>query len=997
MPIKNLVEKYIENRTYYLTSEYNETLLRSDFLDPFFELLGWDIRNSKGKSTNEREVLLEEALKEDTYSTTKKPDYTFRLFSERKFFLEAKKPSVKIELDEKSAKQVRRYGFTAKLKISVLSNFEYLAIYDCSQKVELTDLANNSRIKLYHYLEYEEKFEEIKEQLSHEVVYNGIFDEAWKDIEAQLERFSVDKLFLKQINDWRILLGKEIFSHKNDLTINELNDIVQSYINSIVFLRVCEDRDLEIYKTLLNYANEANFNALINKFKQSDKKYNAGLFSHDLVDEIISNNSSSFWIIIKQLYFPESTYSFSVFASDILGSIYEIFLAEQLNIIENEVFLVKKPEHVNRDIVTTPTFVIQDILRKTILEHCKHKSDKEILDSTFADIACGSGAFLLEIYQLLHDILVDYYLLHEPSKLIQISISSYKLPFNLKKQILENCIFGVDKDFNAVEACKFGLVLKLLENENNSSITIPALPSLDDNIHFGNSLISSNKTDDTNFDEINPFDFGDTKFDVVVGNPPYMSTENIKKFTPLEKPIFERIYQSAYKQYDKYFLFIEQGINFLKENGYLGYIVPSKFTKVGAGEKLRELLVNGAYLEEIISFGANQIFQNKTTYTSILILSKKSNKIFTNTEVKKLKEWKTKDLDKVVSEQVNISSLSSDLWFLVPPYLKKTYNEILKKSLTLKDLIGKKNINNGIQTSANDIFIIHPIKEDENYLYFIKNDIEFKVERKITKPYYETVKDKKEDKLYTYRTLVPNSFAIFPYNDNKEFIHLDELKTNYPETFKYISNKQIKHRLIYQKNDKDLRSINPVPKTKNEWYRYGRSQYLELGLIKEKIIVGVNSTGNKYPLDFSQTLHTAGGTAGYCSIFLSDDSPYSIYYIQAILNSKYLEWIISLKGEVFRGGYISRGTKVLENLPIRVIDFDNKEDRSLHDNITSLQKELIKIQEKIDKNKGNNRESMPLKRQFKNKKVELERLLNLLYNLEDDTLIPNISDIYAID
>jgi hypothetical protein len=117
MPIKNLVEKYIENRTYYLTSEYNESQLRSDFLDPFFELLGWDIRNSKGKSTNEREVLLEEALKEDNYSTTKKPDYTFRLFSERKFFLEAKKPNVKIESDEKSAKQVRRYGFTAKLNI----------------------------------------------------------------------------------------------------------------------------------------------------------------------------------------------------------------------------------------------------------------------------------------------------------------------------------------------------------------------------------------------------------------------------------------------------------------------------------------------------------------------------------------------------------------------------------------------------------------------------------------------------------------------------------------------------------------------------------------------------------------------------------------------------------------------------------------------------------------------------------------------------------------
>jgi predicted type IV restriction endonuclease len=100
MTIKDLVQKYHINRETYLQANYNETQLRADFLDPFFELLGWDIKNTQGKSTNEREVLLEESLKADAYSNTKKPDYTFRLFSQRKFFLEAKKPSVKIEADK---------------------------------------------------------------------------------------------------------------------------------------------------------------------------------------------------------------------------------------------------------------------------------------------------------------------------------------------------------------------------------------------------------------------------------------------------------------------------------------------------------------------------------------------------------------------------------------------------------------------------------------------------------------------------------------------------------------------------------------------------------------------------------------------------------------------------------------------------------------------------------------------------------------------------------
>src|SRR3989344_7755535 len=114
LTITQLVKKYQSNRDTYLKADYKEAQLRIDFLDPFFELLGWDIKNASGKSTNEREVLVEESLKEDIYSTTEKPVYTFRLFSERKFYLEAKKPSVKIDTDNEPAKQARRYGFTSK-------------------------------------------------------------------------------------------------------------------------------------------------------------------------------------------------------------------------------------------------------------------------------------------------------------------------------------------------------------------------------------------------------------------------------------------------------------------------------------------------------------------------------------------------------------------------------------------------------------------------------------------------------------------------------------------------------------------------------------------------------------------------------------------------------------------------------------------------------------------------------------------------------------------
>lgn len=990
MTIKDLVQKYHANRTAYLKADYNETQLRTDFLDPLFEMLGWDIKNNQGKPTNEREVLVEEALKEDASSNTKKPDYTFRLFSERKFFLEAKKPYVKIDSDPEPAKQVRRYGFTAKLKISVLSNFEHLAIYDCSQKVDKDDSAAKARIKLYHYTEYEEAFEEIQKQLGHNEVYTGEFDETWREIESQLKLSSVDDLFLKQINEWRLILGQEIYSHQNQLDEAQLNDIVQSYINSIIFLRVCEDRNIEVYKTLLNFADNEDFNALIQKFREADRKYNAGLFNHALTEEIITNNSSAFWTIIKQLYFPESTYSFAVFASDILGNIYEIFLGEQLKISDGEITLQKKPEHIDRDIVTTPTFIIQDILRETVAKHCFGKSDTEILQSSFSDIACGSGAFLLETYQFLHDVLVDYYLKNNPTELIQTAISSYKLKFETKWQILTNCIFGIDKDYNAVEACKFGLLLKLLENEDSNTIPTPALPNLDANICFGNSLLDSEKTSAENQRDINPYDFGETKFDVIVGNPPYLATEHMKQLTPLELPLYKNHYQSAFKQFDKYFLFIERSLELLKSNGLFGYIVPSKFTKVGAGKRLREFLASNKEVEQIISFGANQIFQDKTTYTCLLILRKTEQEHLNYLEVQSLTDWKTRRIDSNNYDSVEFEQLDDNGWLLVPGNLKTIFESIENQSESLESLIGSENIYNGIQTSANNIYIHTATNKDEKFYYFQKDGADWKIEKELTRPYYKTSSG--SDNLNTYRPFSPNAFVIYPYlktDEGIQFVEIEQLESDYPNAFAYLNH----YKAILNDSKRD---IKPTPETENEWYRYGRHQSLDKCDVPAKIIVGVLSQGNKYAIDYYGTLISSGGTAGYCMITLPNDFSYSIYYIQALLNSKYLEWFSALNGEVFRGGYIARGTKVLKKLPIRTIDFENETEKELHNKIASLQEGLIQLQGQIDQNEGNQRELIPLKRQFDNKKTDLVATLKSLFNLgEGDNLIPLISELYA--
>lgn len=998
--IHSLVEKYETNRDFYRTVKFNETQVRNEFLDPLFEALGWDIRNTSGKKTNEREVLLEESLKANAATYSKKPDYTFRLFGERKFFLEAKKPCVDISTDNNPAKQVRRYGYTANLKISVLSNFEDLYIYDTSHKVDDADTLTRARVKAYHFTDYENAVEELIDLVGQESVYSGRFDKVWNDIELNVVHQSVDSLFLEQINQWRLMLGQQILSYIPDMEIDHLGDIVQSYINKILFLRVCEDRNIETYQRLLTIADRNSHKELIAKFKEADNKYNSGLFEELISEDVIGNIRSSFWTIIRQLYFPESPYSFSVLSSDILGRIYEIFLAKKLAVVDGELRIIKKPENAERDIVTTPNFVVREILRQTASEIIQGKDANQINALKCADIACGSGAFLLELYQLLYDSLLDYYLDNDRSKLIQTSIDTFKLPYETKRNLLVNCVYGVDKDFNAVEACKFGLLLKLLEDEDvNSLYTFhPILPNLSENIFYGNSLLSTADVPANDALEINPFDFDNRSFDLIVGNPPYMKTEDIKAFTPKEKKLYEKgnRYTSAYKQYDKYFLFIERALNLLKPHGCLGYIVPSKFMKVGAAKELRNLISSNAYLKILTSFGAHQVFSDKSTYTCIMILEKAHHDTFKYSEVSDFIGWRVKNANAYKFCNRPSTAINAGTWVLCTDQLLPLLNAVTANTQSLGDLVGDDYIFNGIQTSANKVYVFVPTSETRTtYTFKAFDGNEYEVEKVVTKPYYKTSQG--IDALSTYRTFQPNARVFFPYekdsNGHLQLIPLVSIQKRYPLFYAFLM-------AAKPVLDNSKRDIQPKPTTANEWYRYGRHQSLEACEVAEKMIVGVLAqTSDKYAIDNKGTLVSSGGTAGYCLVSVPSDSQYSIYYIQAILGSIQGEWLTSLYGEIFRGGYIARGTKVLKQIPIREIDFTNPDERKAHDGIANRQRELIELGDKISKAQKNRRSLIPLQRQFELLKQEQQNDINMLYSMtnEEVLLIPKIKEQYAAD
>ena len=606
---------------------------------------------------------------------------------------------------------------------------------------------------------------------------------------------------------------------------------------------------------------------------------------------------------------------------------------------------------------------------------------------------------MLELYQLLYDSLVDYYFENDRSKLVQTSIDTYKLPYEMKRNLLVNCIYGVDKDFNAVEACKFGLLLKLLEDEDVNSLSSfhPILPDLSNNIFYGNSLLSTADVPADDAFEINPFDFGDRTFDLIVGNPPYMKTEDIKAFTPKEKSLYEKgnRYTSAYKQYDKYFLFIERALNLLKPDGYLGYVVPNKFMKVGAAKELRNFIANNAYLKTMISFGAHQVFADKSTYTCIIVLEKNKHENFKYSEVSDFIGWRVRNVNAYKFCDRPSVTINADTWILCTDEHLPLLNAVTAHTKPLGDIVGDDYIFNGIQTSANKIYVFVPISETRTtYTFKAFDGNEYEVEKAVTKPYFKTAQG--ADAMSTYRTFKPNARVFFPYKKDNDghlqLIPLTTIQRRYPLFYTFLM-------AAKPELDKASRDIQPKPTTADEWYRYGRHQSLEACEVEEKMIVGVLAQTDKYAIDNNGTLVSSGGTAGYCLVSIPSDSQYSIYYIQAILGSIQGEWLASLYGEIFRGGYIARGTKVLKQIPIREIDFTDQNERNVHDDIADRQKRLIELGDKISKAAKNRRSLIPLQRQFDLLKHEQQNVINMLYGMTNDevSLIPKMKELYAAD
>jgi len=865
--ILELTDRFDYNLESYKKGHYNETQVRLEYINPLMEELGWDITNKQGYSEAYKEVIHEDAVK--VGGVTKAPDYCFRIGGTRKFFLEAKKPSVNIKEDTHPSYQLRRYAWSAKLPLSILTDFEEFAVYDCRVKPFKTDKASNARVMYLKFTDYKNKWDEIAGIFSHDAILKGSFDKYVESKRKKKGTAEVDTAFLEEIERWRELLARNIALRNPNLSQREVNFSVQRTIDRIIFLRICEDRGVENYGRLMALQNgERVYKRLFQIFREADARYNSGLFYFsaekgrpndvDALTPDLTVDDKVLKDILKNLYYPDSPYEFSVLPANILGQVYEQFLGKVIRLTPAHRAVIEFKPEVRKagGVYYTPTYIVDYIVKETVgklVEGKKPGPRGGVSKLKILDPACGSGSFLLGAYQYLLDWHRDKYVKDDALKwakgknpcLYQKSGDDWRLTTDERKRILLNNIYGVDIDHQAVEVTKLSLLLKVLEGEDEETIQRQlslfqqrALPDLGNNIKCGNSLIGSdfyegqlNLFDDEEMYRINAFDWDDEfpdimkngGFDAVIGNPPYIRSISLKQSSPHEWEHYRSTYRSSSsREWDIYLIFVEKGMTFLKRDGRLGYILPNKFINSQVGESLRSILSEGNFLEKLIHFEAFQIFQGATTYTCLLFLNK-SGKESAFIARYRGKVEKTEQRCLLPEEEPNLwqtSKISLKILNMAP---WEFTSDLISKLNKWPGLATFGKVFQGTGTRADKVYMLKYLGKEKGMVRVHSTQLEesFLIEPTFLKPALRGRSIGRYKAINDLRLIVPYEIT----NEKAKLISKETLAANAPKTYEYLE--RCKQRLDQRENGRFKG---------DGWYQYGRPQNLHRFDVSEKIV-----------------------------------------------------------------------------------------------------------------------------------------------------------------
>ncbi|HQU93932.1 MAG TPA: N-6 DNA methylase, partial [Pyrinomonadaceae bacterium] len=599
--VRDLTERFKANEAVYLSQKYIEQEVRDQFLNPFFEALGWDVYHKEHPNPYEREVKIEKSVM--VGDRGKRADYAFFTrpnFFQARFLAEAKKPARNLE-NQGDCFQAIRYGWNSNTPIAVLTDFEQFLVLDSRSKPSV-DKSLHLILEKFHYTQFadEEEFRRLYYLFSREAVADGSLEKfvtgLRKSKKAKKEGATpavgtvqiepVGDTFLTDLDWHRENLAKAFKRANENLDGEELTEITQRTLDRLVFIRFLEDKLVEPSDIIDRFGKKSGnaWRDFADEMPRLNGIYNGIIFKpHAILDSpAFEPDEKVFRYTLGWLSHRNSSYDFNSIPIHILGSIYERFLGKTITVTDKRAKVEEKPEvRKAGGVYYTPEYIVNYIVENTIGKLISGKTPDEIAKMRFADIACGSGSFLLGMFDFLIRYHVDWYsgigrnlsgsegvssLVENATPslpvgfppltaaarkkrraealkagLVREADGNLQLTLEHKRDILLNNIYGVDLDAQAVEVAQLSLYLKLLEEETAATVQPKLaglreqlLPSLGKNIVHGNSLIDYDIMDGLGFDAFEhrklypmsfeqtfPKVFADGGFDAIVGNPPY--------------------------------------------------------------------------------------------------------------------------------------------------------------------------------------------------------------------------------------------------------------------------------------------------------------------------------------------------------------------------------------------------------------------------------------------------------------------------------------------
>lgn len=650
--IKNDLCEFVKDfrRDYLKHKGQLEANTETKLIEPLFAILGWTTKDF---------VKREQVRRGDKSGFV---DYSFSIDNREVFLLEAKRLGLPLEREADS--QVISYALSkTNVPIAISTNFERMKIFCVEQENPVTnifrvfnspeDYINNLQDLLYLH---KESFEQ-----------NLLLKKA--EEEGRLKkRISIDQPLLEDLMVIRRMIANDIekrYPHKYEL--NEREEIIQRIIDRLIFIRKCEDVGINIERIslkekIVHDAYGDAYKRLKSIFREYNSVYNGGLFAvgTDNDCDIIDIDGKIVQEMVGLLYTSKDKqyiYNFDWIDADILGQVYEQYLGNILAQSKSGKTNLKDggDHRKEQGIYYTPTYVVDFIVNSTLGEILKdkkidHKNIKVL------DPACGSGSFLIKAFDYLRTNIYS-----------EVETRQHRIDeqgrYSIKTEILKNNLYGVDLDEKAVEITKLNLMLKAAEKYRK-------LPDeIDLRIKHGNSLIKNEDVAGLNafkWEERFPEIKDSGGFDVVIGNPPYIDSEEMKRSQPEIREECKKTYNCAKGNWDIFCIFLEMGINLLKEGGYLGMIVPNKLLSADYAEQTRIFLAK--YSVKVIRDYSKVPVFNASVYPIVIVVRKvNSKKKLTTVEVVELKTEEPIIVSSKDVEEKELARLGHRSWAHVFP------------------------------------------------------------------------------------------------------------------------------------------------------------------------------------------------------------------------------------------------------------------------------------------------------------------------------------------